>query len=160
MCLASAKDKFSEIFIVCDENSFLRGSSIQDDRVIGLGDCLSYSQHIVTQAAEEFDDGSACGLINNELHGGRHLGSQRENVFVGQHVGSIGQSGTDIIGLQSRILLQNLTFRYTLSQHPHNEFNRNTGASNNRFAHHDFGVDAHTLPKLFVHSLLPHSEGY
>jgi hypothetical protein len=68
---------------------------------------------------------------------------------------SIGQSDADIVGLQTRLLLQNLTFRYTLSQHPHNEFNRDTGAPNNRFAHHDFGVDAHTLPKLFVHSLLP-----
>lgn len=68
-----------------------------------------------------------------------------------QDLGGVGQGGTDILGLQARILLQNLIFRDALGQHTYDELYRYARSSDHWLAGHYSGIDNKALSKLFVH---------
>lgn len=142
MRLAAAKNEVTKILIVRHEDSsFARGAD-QDIRIVGLRHCFGHGEDIVTDAAQVCNNCSTAGLVHDKVHGGCQLGwkSERKNRFVGQHLGGIGQGCVDVIGLQARVLLQDVTLRDALSQHPHNEFDRDAGSPNDRLTGHDLGV--------------------
>jgi len=131
-------------------------SSGQDVLILSLRHCLSDGEHVVTNAAQVLQYRRTGGLIYDELHGGCHLrgNGEGENILMGQHLGRVGQGSADVSGLQTGVLLQDVTPRDALSQHAHNQLHRDAGSSDHRLADHDSGVHADTLPKLFVHE--PH----
>ena len=68
MRLAAAKDEFTEILVVGDENPSLLHCPSQDIRIIGLGHCLSYGKHVMSGASQVFNGRSTGRLIYDELH--------------------------------------------------------------------------------------------
>src|SRR2546428_6205046 len=69
----------------------------------------------------------------------------------------VGQSRTDVIGLQTRVFSQDSTLRNALGQHAHDELHWDASPTDDRFAQHKLGVEADTLLKLCVHRFLPAS---
>jgi hypothetical protein len=156
MRLAAAKDKFTKIFVIGNENSSFAHSPGQDMLIFCLGHCLRNGKYVMAETAQVFDYSCTGRLVNHELHGGHFLrgDGKRENILIGQHHGGVGQGSADVIGLQTGVLPQDITLRYALGQHPHDELHRYTRSSDDRLPHHYLGIYADTLPNLFVHRLL------
>lgn len=142
MRLAAAKNEITKILIVRYEDSSFAHRADQDVRIVGLGPRFANGEDIVTDTSQVCHNCCTAGLVHDEVHGGGRLGlkGERENRFVSQHLGGIGQGCMDVIGLQVRVLLQDVTLGDTLSQHPHNEFDRDAGSPNDRLTSHDRGV--------------------
>ena len=67
-----------------------------------------------------------------------------EDVLIGQGSGCVGQSSPDVVGFQPGILLQSFLVGDTLSQHPDDEFDRNTSPADDRFARHNLRINVDT----------------
>ena len=120
--------------------------------LVGKGEIAP--QLVESIARLEYRGYDSCGLatlqtrrlVYHELERG-HLrrAVERKDILVSQHLSSIGQSGTDILGLQTWMLLQDLALWDPLGQHAQNELDRNAGSPNDRLANHYFGIYVDTL---------------
>lgn len=160
MRLAATKDEVAEILIVSYEDSSFAHSPGQDVRIVGLRYCLSNGKHVVTGAAQVFDNRYTGRLIHDEVHGAGQLCRKREGeeIFMGQHLGCIGQRRADVIGPQRRVFPQDVMLRDALSEHPHDEFDGDASSPYDRLTSHDLRICADTLQERFVHRVSPFGE--
>lgn len=155
VCLVVEKDEFAEILVVGNKNSGLTRSPGQDIRIIGLGHCFGDSNYIVTGSTQELHYSFAGRFVYDKPHGDCCLAGngKGENILPSQHLGCIGQGGSDIVRLQTRILMQDFMLREALGQHPHDQLDRDTSSPDYRLADHDSRVYGNALSKLFIHRI-------
>lgn len=73
--------------------------------IVGLRHHLSNGQHIMAVCAQVFNDRGTGRLIDDEVHDGWYLGRHGEgkDILIGEDLGSVGQSSTDVVGLETRV---------------------------------------------------------
>ena len=110
MRLTAAEDEFTEILVVCDEDSPLAHGSRQDIAIACLRHGFGDRKHVVTGTAQVLDDRYAGTLIYDEPHRRSDSGRCREgeNLFLRQNPRGIGEGRADILGLQAWVFAQDI----------------------------------------------------
>jgi hypothetical protein len=117
----ASKDDFPEILIIGNDNAPFAHSPGQNIRVVSLRHGLSNGQYVMSEAAKIFYYRCTSRLIYDEMHGGYLIDDCKgKNVLVGQNLGCVGESCTEVIGLQPWIFPQDVTLWDALGNHAHN----------------------------------------
>lgn len=153
MCLTPTKDEFAEVLVIRNQDSSLADSAGHNILIVGLRHHLSNGQHVMAESAQVFNDRGTGRLIDDEVHDGWYLGRHGEgkDILIGEDLGSVGQSSTDVVRLETRVFSQDVSLWNALGQHAHNKLDRNASPADDWLSNHDVGVHGDTLPMLLIH---------
>jgi hypothetical protein len=143
-------DQLAEILILGQKDQILTQSHVHDRGVVSTRRQLSNRERVMTYSTKRSNDGEVATFIGKESHG-LALGSlarrstNQHRLLMGYGVGGIANGSLDIGFRESGVGVKQISFGGTLTKLPKNQLHGNACATDDRLAHHHFGIHLNAI---------------
>lgn len=151
-------DELAEILIFRQKYPMLTEGYVHDYAIVRTRRDFCHGKHVMADSPERSNHREVATLVGEEMHGlalssfaGRSTNQHR--FLVSHSVGGIANGSLDIGLGEPGIGIKQISLGGTLSEFSKNQFDRNTCATDDRFAHHHFGIHFNSMCRHVVSPL-------